>query len=144
MNPPRIELHVPGTRAGFEAAFASLQATLGELELDTRCRFQLEFVFEEIVLNVVMHAAPLRPDVAIDVTVEFRDDRALMTFEDDGPAFDPCAEPEPERPASLAEARIGGLGLVAVRRMAIHMLYERTTRASNRLIVTVARAASAA
>jgi anti-sigma regulatory factor (Ser/Thr protein kinase) len=143
VNPPRIELHVPGTRAGFERAFTALQATLAELAVDTRRRFQLEFVFEEIILNVVMHAAPIRPDVAIDVAIEIGDEEARMTFEDDGPAFDPCAEPEPARPASLAEAPIGGLGLVAVRRMAYGMSYERTAAGRNCLRVTLSRSPAA-
>jgi len=140
MMPPRIDLHVPGTRAGFEQAFASLQAMLEDLRIDARCRFQLEFVFEEIVINVVMHAAPRRPGVAVDVAVAFGVGDAQISFEDDGPAFDPCAEPEPAPAASLDEARIGGLGLVAVRRMARAMHYERTARDTNRLVVTLDRA----
>ena len=48
-----------------------------------------------------------------------------LTVEDDGPPFDPTVRPEPTLPSSLESARIGGLGLLMVRRVAPSLQYTR-------------------
>ena len=62
----------------------------------------------------------------------------VLTFEDGGVAFDPVAVSDPELPGSIQEAKIGGLGLMLVRKAAADMRYERTPEGRNRLSVTLA------
>ena len=61
----------------------------------------------------------------------------VMIFEDDGLPFDPCSRPDPSLPRTLADAQVGGLGLLLVRRMATTLRYERTPTHRNRLLVTL-------
>jgi serine/threonine-protein kinase RsbW len=60
-----------------------------------------------------------------------------MIFEDDGLPFDPCSGPDPSLPRTLADAQVGGRGLLLVRRMATTLRYERTPTHRNRLLVTL-------
>jgi serine/threonine-protein kinase RsbW len=48
-----------------------------------------------------------------------------MTIEDEGPGFDPLSLPPPDVTASLADRRVGGLGVFLVRQMMDSVSYER-------------------
>jgi len=136
---PRVELHFAATHAGFEQAFAQLQRALDELPLHGAPRFHTELVFEEVVANIVSHGGePGRvPDVR--VRLEAGAEVLVLTFEDDGVAFDPRQRAAPA-PLRLDEERIGGFGLVLVRHAASALDYERTAAGRNRLRVTLRRA----
>jgi len=111
---------------GFEDAAASLRRLLDEHSLDAGVRNRVELVFEEIATNIIRHAAPRGE---IDASVRLDDREVVLTFEDDGMPFDPCA--------GSASA---GYGLTLVRKMASRLEYQRTTQQRNRLRVAIARA----
>jgi anti-sigma regulatory factor (Ser/Thr protein kinase) len=139
MQAQRIEIDFPGTRDGFAQAFARLRGALDAERLDTAPRYNAELVFEEIVANIVNHGAVdgRQPDVR--VTLEPCSDSIILTFDDDGVPFDPRGRPEPVPPRSMDEAKVGGFGLVLVRRAASSLDYLRTTEGRNRLIVRLPR-----
>jgi len=62
-----------------------------------------------------------------------------LAVEDGGPPFDPTVRPEPTLPSSLESARIGGLGLLMVRRVAPSVEYTRVGEV-NRIQVRFANA----
>ena len=135
---PLFSVQFRGTVPDFEAAFAQLRRALDEARIAATPRFKIELAFEEIVANIVRHAAPPGGDVAdIRVTLDARDDALVLTFDDNGAPFDPRARPDPIPARSLDEARIGGLGIMMVRRTST-MDYLRTTDGHNRLTVTIA------
>jgi serine/threonine-protein kinase RsbW len=61
----------------------------------------------------------------IVVEVERRDQTLVARVEDNGSAFDPTQVPRPPAPASLAEAKVGNLGIHLMRSFAGGMHYER-------------------
>lgn len=144
----RIELRFPATLAAFRDAFARLGAALDGRALPPATRYGVELVFEEIVANVVRHGAPRSAGAppAIAVAVDVGADEVALTFDDDGPAFDPCAAGAVgrTRAAALDDEALGGLGLAMVRRAAKSMEYRRTPDARNRLVVRLATGAAAA
>ena len=82
----------------------------------------VELCLDEVVTNIAMHGGSAAGDIAIEIdhdAVAF-----IACIEDGGPPFDPTAEKQP-LPQSLDEAKIGGLGLVLVRRLSTEMRYER-------------------
>jgi serine/threonine-protein kinase RsbW len=85
-----------------------------------------ELALEEIFMNIVMHGA--RPGIAPRVEVSLHRDAesVTMTVEDDGPQFDPLSLPPPDVTASLANRRVGGLGVFLVRKMMDSVSYSRT------------------
>jgi anti-sigma regulatory factor (Ser/Thr protein kinase) len=109
------------------------------LKPDTRARYNLELVFEEIVGNIVRHGAPQGGELRVDVSLEIGADGIVIAVEDDGIPFDPCGRPDAALPATLAEAPDGGFGLRIVRHIASTMRYERTAKQRNRLVVTLGR-----
>jgi anti-sigma regulatory factor (Ser/Thr protein kinase) len=130
----------PGTHAGFADGFSWLRQGLDAQELGAAPRYNVELVFEEIVANIVNHGAVPGRELQVGVTLQSLAELIVLTFEDNGMPFDPCQRTAVPVPAkSLAEAQLGGLGLMLVRRAARTLHYERTADGGNRLTVTVAR-----
>ena len=54
-----------------------------------------------------------------------------ISFSDSGRAFDPLAEPEKDVKESVAEKKVGGLGLFMVRKMMDSVEYKRENGCNN-------------
>ena len=113
-------------------------------QLDAAARYNTELVFEEIVANLVKHAAPADRELDVRVILEARRDAVLLIFEDDGKPFDPREHAVRERSNPYVDGKIGGFGLTLVRRAASALEYLRTPEGRNRLTVTVPRLEAAA
>ena len=85
----------------------------------------LELALEEIFLNIAMHGS--EPGIAprVEVSLHLGTDAVTMTVEDDGPQFDPLSLPPPDVTASLADRRVGGLGVFLVRKLMDTVSYAR-------------------
>jgi len=136
---PRVEIRFRGTHEGFAHGFERLRHALDRETLNATTRYNAELVFEEIVANIVGHGARKgrQPDVC--VTLEARPDSIVLIFDDDGVPFDPRGLPDPVKPKSLEEAKVGGFGLMLVRHAASSLEYLRTAEDRNRLTVRVPR-----
>lgn len=94
---------------------------LGEDQL-----FALGLCLEEAVANIIMHAGDAdQTATRIVVTIRCAPSLLVASTEDDGPAFDPTVAATPAAPASLEQARIGGLGIHLIRRLSTGMRYQR-------------------
>ena len=107
--------------------------------LNATTRYNAELVFEEITANIIEHGAPDRHELYVCVTLEVCADSIVLTFEDNGVPFDPRRRPDPPPQKSLEEARIGGYGLMLVRRAAQSIDYLRTAEGRNQLTVRLPR-----
>lgn len=141
MHPPRVDIRFPATRDGLAQGFAALRRTLDSEPLGAASRYNAELVFEEIAANIVNHGVRGGRDFEVCVTVEARPEAIVLTFEDAGVPFDPSAQRETTPPRSLEDERIGGFGLMLVRRVTTSLDYLRTADGRNRLTLRVARAA---
>jgi anti-sigma regulatory factor (Ser/Thr protein kinase) len=139
MHAQRVEIRFAGTQQGFAQAFARLRRILQATELSSASRHNAELIFEELVANIVKHGAPDGRELDVRVTFESRADSLILTFEDDGVQFDPRGYPAPVPAKSLDEARVGGFGLMLVRRTESTLEYLRTAEGRNRLTVTMPR-----
>jgi anti-sigma regulatory factor (Ser/Thr protein kinase) len=126
-------LRFPGTTAGLDGAVHQLRAILDARQLDARHRHDVELVFEEVASNVVNYG---RPASDIEAVVRFGDE-TVLTFSDDGPAFDPREQAAPPAVTRPQDLPIGGLGLVIVRSICTRLDYVRTPEHRNRLTMTV-------
>ena len=77
----------------------------------------LELALEEIFLNIVMHGAEPGITPQVEVSLKLGTDAVIMTVADDGPQFDPLSLPPPDVTASLADRKVGGLGVFFVRKI---------------------------
>ncbi len=139
MRRQRVEIPFRATHAGFAHAFSRLRGALDGEGLDPAPRYNVELVFEEIVANIVAHGAVDGREPDVRVTLEPSSDSIVLKFEDDGPPFDPRGRTDPVPAKSLEEARIGGFGLMLVRRAASALDYLRTAEGRNRVTVTLPR-----
>lgn len=117
-----------------------IQVFLEPLELPPRAAYVVDLALEEMVTNIIKYGYDDEDVHDIGVRVEVLEREILITLEDDGHEFDPLQAPEPEKPDSIHERKIGGLGIHLVRNMAAGMTYRRED-GRNILQVRVARAA---
>jgi sigma-B regulation protein RsbU (phosphoserine phosphatase) len=138
----RLSLRLPATRASVDAARIAVLDYLAPSSLAARTIFDVELVLEEVLMNVVTHGNPDGEEGmaghCVELTVESTPDGVRMVFEDDGIAFDPTAATSPPRPATLADAEPGGLGIGLVRRRSSALAYARSD-GRNVLTVEIAR-----
>ena len=122
-----------------EPARLALAAYLAPAALSPQAVFKLELVLEETFMNLLWHAFEDGAEHVIDLTVQRGADEVVLGFVDDGVPFDPTGAIEPDRPASIAEALVGGRGLALVRRAARRIEYRRSG-GRNHLVIAVATA----
>lgn len=98
--------------------------------------YAVELVLEEVLTNEFKYAFDdgTAPEVQVELGVEGSD--IVLAFEDAGRPFDPLQATAPRRPASIAEAPVGGLGLVLVKRFAKSLAYQRLA-GRNRLRIAI-------
>lgn len=102
-----------------------VQAFLEPLELPPRAAYVVDLAVEEMVTNIMKYGYDDEDVHEIVVRVDTPEREIRVTLEDDGHEFDPLQVPEPEKPDSIHERKIGGLGIHLVRNMASGMTYRR-------------------
>ena len=116
---------VPADAAQLTVLTRFLQEFAVAVALDAAQVSTFELALEEIFMNIVMHGS--RPGLAprVEVSLDRDAESVTMTVEDDGPEFDPLSLPPPDVTASLADRKVGGLGVFLVRKMMDSVSYAR-------------------
>jgi serine/threonine-protein kinase RsbW len=94
-------------------------------DLSASLSFAVQVCLEETVANIIMYNTTKDDRLEIVVEVEREDQTLVARIEDNGSAFDPTQFQRPPVPASLAEAKVGNLGIHLIRSFASGMHYER-------------------
>ena len=102
----------------------AIEAHVAPLALSPMVLNRLEVVFEELISNIVRHGFTPGSSQMILVRVEASSDAIELVIEDDGEPFNLLEAPAPPPLQSLESARLGGLGIVAVRKMAAEIRYD--------------------
>jgi serine/threonine-protein kinase RsbW len=87
--------------------------------------FAVQLCLEEAVANVIMYGGAKDALLEIAVEVEHNGDALVAMIEDNGRQFDPTTVPPPAVAVSLAEAKVGDVGIHLMRSFASGMHYER-------------------
>ena len=103
-------------------------------DLSADLSFAVQVCLEEVVANIIMYSTTTDDRLEIVVEVERSDQTLVARIEDNGSAFDPSQVPQPPVPASLAEAKVGNLGIHLMRSFANGLHYERRDN-RNRLTI---------
>jgi serine/threonine-protein kinase RsbW len=85
----------------------------------------VNLALEEIVTNVISYAFADGASHEIGVRLAIRDGEIVAQVEDDGAPFDPLQAEDPDVTAPIDERRVGGLGVMLVKRLMDAVAYER-------------------
>ena len=124
-----------GKHARFEAdaaaigqAAAALDGFCSSEQVPRDAIWPLQVALDEIVGNIVSHAAAGRAVPAFDVWFRRAGESIEIVVADDGPPFDPLERPAPDVTLPLDARQPGGLGIMLVKSLMDDVRYERTTR----------------
>jgi anti-sigma regulatory factor (Ser/Thr protein kinase) len=135
MTQARAQRSFPRTTRALEAIFAFVAEFVTTARMDASQAFDLEFIVEEIFVNMVKHNAGGTQDIVVEL--ERFGDRVRIRLIDAGvERFDVTRAPEVDTRLPLAERPVGGLGLHLVRKLAESIAYEYDAGSSIVTIVT--------
>jgi len=86
------------------------------------CTADMVQAVDEAATNAIIHGHAGRTGW-VEVAATTRDDRFVVTIEDDAPAFDPTTVPDPDLSVHPAERRPGGMGVLLARLCVDEMTY---------------------
>lgn len=99
---------------------------LGEsIGLEMADVFQINLALEEAVVNVMNYAYPGQQGREIWLDAEGDSKSVTFILSDEGVAFDPTKEEDPDITLSAEDREIGGLGIFLVNQMMKSVQYER-------------------
>ena len=121
-------LTVPATLDHLDDVYDLLHAELADRYCPIGVQHQIDIALEEIFVNVCSYAyqdAGEPGKVRVEY-VYYADPNSLtVSVTDWGVPFDPLAHDDPKVPTSAAEASIGGLGILMVKRLTDDVSYVR-------------------
>ena len=89
--------------------------------VDIKVSSRLSIVLDELIANVVSHAAAGQHQVT--VALQSEEAAVVAVVSDDAPQFDPLAIPPPDVSLDLDDRMPGGLGIHLARELADELLY---------------------
>ena len=100
-----------------------------EAGLSSKIIGKIELAAEEALVNIIHYAYP---DAAGNIEVRCRWNPPVfeITFKDWGIPFDPITRPDPDTHLSLSERRIGGMGILLIKKMIPELRYRRENGAN--------------
>jgi anti-sigma regulatory factor (Ser/Thr protein kinase) len=89
-------------------------------ELGSKITSRAQIVVDEIYSNIQLYSGATMAQVFCQIDCE----RMVLTFKDNGVAYNPLTAKEPDITLSAEERELGGLGLLMVKKMASELSYE--------------------
>ena len=119
------ELTIDATVQNIEKVTAFVDEQLAQLNCPLKAQMQIDIAIDELFGNIVHYAynpktgpATVRIDVLQDPL------SVVVTFIDNGKAYDPLAREDPDISLTAQEREIGGLGIFMVKKCMDEISYE--------------------
>ena len=93
--------------------------------LDDLIKNQVNLILEELYTNTANYGFQGITNGEVTITLSVIDDQLLVTYQDNGIAFDPLDMEDPDLMLSLDDRAIGGLGVFFVKALTDHVEYHR-------------------
>jgi serine/threonine-protein kinase RsbW len=120
-----LDLQIANSIGALSASNERVRDFLGECAAPTEAIFLAELVIEELVSNTIKYGYDDGGEHTIRVVVRFEGGALSIEVRDDGHAFNPLEQANPDLSLPAEERPIGGLGLHLVRQMTDEVRYER-------------------
>lgn len=111
-----------GDKEGCFKAFRQFAFGRGWLPAITN---EIELTLEEWLTNVFNYGLRTTVDPQVAVSIREEGDHARIEVRDNGPAFNPLEQKDPDLTIPAEERPIGGLGIFMMRRLSSKMLHQR-------------------
>ena len=102
-----------------------LETFAGPLRLSDRSIFELNFILEELVSNIILHGYTDTALHFIDIEMTYENQIVTIEATDDGKPFNPIEAKDPDVHSPLHEREIGGLGIYMLKKLTRKLTYER-------------------
>jgi len=103
----------PSRQEAWKAARAFVERFAAEARLEREKGLRTNLVVEELFMNTVRHGHGGGSDAPVWITLEGREGRVSLVYEDNAPPFNPFGRPTRELVKALTqEGREGGLGVI--------------------------------
>lgn len=119
------ELTLVATVENIETVTEFVNEQLEALDCPMKARMQIDIAIDELFGNIANYA--YNPDVGeATVRIEVTEEplAVVITFIDNGVAYDPLANEDPDTTLSAEERQIGGLGIYMVKKSMDDITYE--------------------
>ena len=119
------ELTVPATLDQLERVQSFVEEALAEQKCSEKTRMQVAVAVEEIYVNIAHYA--YHPEVGtatVRCSVGGEPLQVTIQFQDSGKPFDPLAKPDADITLPAEKRKIGGLGILMVKKTMDDVLYE--------------------
>ena len=101
-------------------------ANLGGLaRLSDKSILRINVCLDELFTNIVSYGFEDDLEHVIKFAVRVEDNLLIIEIEDDGTPFNPLEKIDPDFPANVESAKIGGLGILIIRKLIDSIGYER-------------------
>ena len=126
-----LKMKIRPTLQDIEQALGRLHDFLKQLDLEEICAFDLETVFYEVTVNMILHGGLSRSDY-IEFTAAPGPDQISLRFVDPGSPFDPTSHDSSFDPqVAIRTRQKHGFGLVMIKRLVDKLSYERVDNRLN-------------
>lgn len=109
---------------------------LVENQIDSQKISKIELIIEEIVINIINYGFEEEPNGMIDIGVDTINHDIIIKITDNGIAFNPLDEKDPDVDADIDDREIGGLGIFFVKQLTRDIQYSRK-HGKNNLCLTL-------
>jgi anti-sigma regulatory factor (Ser/Thr protein kinase) len=101
-------------------------ANLGGLaKLSDSSILRINICLDELFTNIVSYGFEDDSEHVVKFAVRVEDNLLIIEIEDDGTPFNPLEKIDPDFPANVESAKIGGLGILIIRKLIDSIGYER-------------------
>lgn len=91
---------------------------------DSKMLMKIELATEEALVNIINHSYPSSPG-KIELITSMKNRSLMIQIEDEGIPFDTAAHEEPENTGGITERRLGGIGIMLMKKLVKNLEYQR-------------------
>jgi serine/threonine-protein kinase RsbW len=121
-TPPERSVRVPSDLGRLQTVRDLVRAVAKDADASEACTADLVQAVDEAATNAIIHGHAGRSGW-VEVAVEAKGDKLIVTIADDAPPFDPTSVPTPDLSIHPLERRPGGMGVMLARLCVDEMTY---------------------
>ena len=119
------ELTVNATFESIDVVTSFVNAELDGYDCPVKTQLQIDVAIDELFSNIARYAyTPGTGTATVQVEIEKEPPTAVITFIDQGIAYDPLTNPDPDTTLPAEERQAGGLGIFLVKKTMDDVNYE--------------------